>query len=322
MQSKWYQRLQSSLLTAAKPLIVIVGPTASGKTGLSIAMAKYLESQKRTAEIINADSRQFYQGLDIGTAKITEKEMQGVSHHLLSILKPNEECSIAWFLESAKKIIQEIHTRGNIPILVGGSMLYVSALIDGFEPIPVDPVLRKKLTEEYEKDDGASLQKRLAEVDPDSAAAIPRQNKVYLVRAMEIFESTGKPKSEQATHAKSEYDLLMFGTQVDSDKLKKRIELRTQKMLENGWIEEVKALMAQKYTKDDPAMESIGYREIIEFLQIPGAAIRKSPEVSALAELISKKTKHYAKRAMTWWRRDERILWIPMQPGAPIAQAD
>lgn len=288
----------------AKPLVVILGPTASGKTGFSIRLAKELLPLGIRAEVVNADSRQFYRQFDIGTAKVTAAEMEGVPHHLLSVLDPREDCSIAWFQDEASAAIAGIHARGGLPMLVGGSMLYVSSLIDGFEPVAADPMIRERLSREYDADGGAALMKKLQQIDPQSARSIPVQNKVYLMRALEIHEVTGKPKSEVIRKKGSPYDLLIFGMQTDPDELKQRINLRTLQMIDGGWVEEVRLLMEQGYTENDPAMESHGYREIT-------AALRRGDvDRAKLVADISSKVRQYAKRSVTWWKRDPRIVWI------------
>jgi tRNA dimethylallyltransferase len=221
----------------------------------------------------------------------------------LSVLDAHEDCSIAWFKKEALKCIDEIHARGNIPMLVGGSMLYVSALIDGLEPIAAaDPALRARLEAEYDADAGLTLSKRLQEIDPETAASFPMQNKVYVVRALEIYESTGQTKSSLKRKSQSPYDLLMFGIDTEREELKKRIEERTMKMLTNGWIQEVQKLKEQGITASAPAMQSIGYREIYDALD--------AMNQMELTQTIASKTSAYAKRAMTWWRRDARIKWI------------
>lgn len=288
------------------PLIIVIGPTASGKTAFSIELAQYLQDEMgRAAEVLNADSRQFYKHLDIGTAKITEDEMQGIPHHLISVLDPREECSIAWFQKEATKTIGDIHKRGNILLLVGGSMLYVSAVIDGFLPISKPhPSIRERLSKEYNKDLGISLFKRLSEVDPETAERIQKENKVYVIRALEIFESTGKPKSAQRKKSGSVYDLLILGIDRPKEELDKRIEERTRMMLDSGWIEEVQGLLDRGYTAEDPAMKSHGYREIMQTL------LSQNLDKNVLVEEISRKGKQYAKRHRTWWRGDERVQWV------------
>lgn len=288
-----------------KPLIVVIGPTASGKTAFSLGLAKVLESFGKTAEVVNADSRQFYRGFDIGTAKITQAEMQGVPHHLFDVLCPQEDCTISWYKQKAEHVISDIHARGNIPLLVGGSMLYTAALVDGLEPLPpVDPAIRERLGKEYDADGGKTLFARLTEIDPETASSFPMQNKVYVVRAMEIYEGTGKTKSSQKKSTPGAYDLLIFGMDIDKEVLASKISERTKLMFEQGWIDEVKKLREQGITIADPAMKSVGYREIAEALE------SGSIDTEKLAATIDSGTRAYAKRHMTWWKCDPRVHWV------------
>lgn len=335
-------------------MIAIIGPTASGKTAFSIDLALKLKESGVTAEVVNADSRQFYRGLNIGTAKITEKEMEGVPHHLLSVLDPKDGCTISWFQKEATKVIEDIHARGNIPLLVGGSMLYVSAIVDGLEPLPsADPVVRKGLEAKYDADGGVALYERLLALDPD-AVTFQRENKIYVIRALEIYEATGKTKSAQKKSSGSPYDTLILGIDRDQKELAERIEQRTRAMFEAGWIEEVQSLLEEGCNKDDPAMKSHGYREIIESL--PSFFVRSDKErskesayaptptqlcisasrqtahpqsasggrttpleaaVQKLSEQISTKGRQYAKRHRTWWKDDERVHWVKPDVACP-----
>ncbi len=304
-QHPWQSITRDFLRTAAKPLIVVLGPTASGKTGFSIQLAHFLTNTcQKSAEIINADSRQLYTYLDIGTAKITQEEMENVPHHLLSVLDPKQPVTIGWYQREATMLIDQLHGKRSVPMLVGGSMLYISSIIDGLVPVEKsDPAIRSRLESDYRVDEGKALWKRLEGIDPESAAAIPYQNKQYLLRALEMYELTGKTKSQLGTQSLCPYDLLIFGIQRERSELVDRINQRTKQMLENGWIEEVQSLIDLGYSIDDPAMESSGYREIAEFLE-------KQTNKQDLIEKISAKTRQYAKRQMTWWRHDERIVWL------------
>lgn len=328
------------LATAKRPLIVVLGPTCSGKTGFSIRLAQHIQESGRSwprnpgidrrahssatlgtgsgallCEIINGDSRQLYTDLTIGTAKITSDEMQGVPHHLFDVLEPSEEVTIAWYQQQATKVIDDILDRGHVPILVGGSMLYISAVIDGLQPLPpVDPDLRKKLEAEYDQDQGRSLYAKLQEIDPETAAAFHPNNKPYLIRAMEMFEATGEAPSKQKKQSGSDYDLLMFGMQWDRKALTDRIEARTKLLLQNGWIEEVQRLRERGYDASTPAMKSHGYREVLaamERAESEGRSIDSVKEDRELIEAIDAKTRQYAKRQVTWWKSDARIHWIP-----------
>ncbi len=284
-----------------KALFVVLGPTASGKTGFSISLAQKLGN----TEIINADSRQLYRHLDIGTAKITEKEMRGIPHHLIDVLDPTQEVTASWYRDEAMKTIDAIHARGNVPVLVGGSMLYISAIIDGLAfPVASDPALRKKLSDEYDADEGVSLHARLAEIDPDTAQGLPRQNKPYVIRAMELHELGGKKPADLREKTDCPYDLCIIGIERSREELVKRIDKRTVQLLTGGWIGEVRELIAKGYKADDPGMKSHGYREIMQ------AITSGNTDIEALAHIIAAKTRQYAKRQMTWWKHDERINWI------------
>jgi tRNA dimethylallyltransferase len=297
--------LNAFLRTAQKPLLVILGHTASGKTAFSIDLALALEAEGKKVEIINADSRQLYKGMDIGTAKITEEEKRGVVHHLFDVLDPKDPVTIAWYKKEAEKVIADCHARGVIPMMVGGSMLYISAVIDGLEPLdPVNPEKRKKLSDQYDQDEGVTLWNTLNEMDPEGAAGIERRNKVYLLRALEIVTSTGKSLAESKTKSESPYDLFLYGLSQEPEVRSQRINMRTKQLLESGWIDEVKHLMEKGYAENDPGMISHGYREII-------AAMHSGTiNTDLLAEEISSKTRQYAKRQMTWWKRDSRIFWV------------
>lgn len=293
--------IDAHLEKAKKPLIVILGPTASGKTDFSLEVAKHIGN----AEVINADSRQLYRYLNVGTAKITEEEKRGVVHHLIDVLDPNEDLSIAQYKEMAMKAIDDCHERNIVPLLVGGSMLYISAVVDGLEPLPkADPALRERLEKEWDSDDGWTLYDKLVAIDPATAKNFAHQNKRYVVRAMELWEMTGVQPSKLKKTIPPPYDILQIGLLWPRDLLVERINRRTKKLLESGWIEEVEGLVDKGYGPKDPAMKSHGYKEIMAWLSSEDRNKEK------LTELISSKTRQYAKRQMTWWGDDDRIHWI------------
>jgi len=297
------------------PLIVVVGPTASGKTSFSIELA-----QRVNAEIINADSRQLYRDLSIGTAKVTQEEMDGVPHHLLDVLDPNEEATSGRYQLEAERIINDIRERGNVPMLVGGSMLYVSTIIDALTMAPeADPVLRQELMDAYDLDGGKALHHKLQQIDPEAADAIHQNNKPRLVRAVEIYElckqskSDVVPKTELRIGKKDEHnncsnckhDLFIIGITHPRPELHERINERTRQMFDAGWIDEVQMLLKKGYTADHPGMKSHGYREIVRYLQ------EGEPEtLEELQEHIAAKTRQYARRQLSWWRGDKRIHWL------------
>ncbi len=305
MSEEIVTRLRAFLAHAARPLVVILGPTASGKTAFSLEVAEELSRLGVRGEIVNADSRQLYRSLDIGTAKILSSQMCGVPHHLLDVLDPQEEVTIAWYKERAQRAVDDILARGAIPLLVGGSMLYLSAIIDGLEPSPVaDPGIRGQLEEEYRRDEGATLHRRLEEIDPESATAIHRRNKTYLVRALEIAACTGQRPSSLKRTSDCPYTLLIFGTDLPRLELHRRIHTRAATMFARGWVEEVRTLLARGYSASSPGLKSHGYREIAVFLERGGYSLGE------LQSMIAQRTIQYAKRQRTWWRGDPRIHWL------------
>ncbi len=298
------QTTKAFLATAKRPLVVVLGPTASGKTAFSVQLALSLKTAGYTAEIINADSRQLYKGMDIGTAKITPAETAGVPHHLFSVVDPSEEITAARYQRMATETIEEMHARNVVPLLVGGSMLYISAIIDGLQPLPAkDAALRAELEASYDKDGGAKLFAELADRDPESAKVIPRENKPYVIRALEIHRLTGKPKSAQLVTVSCRYDVLIFGMHWQREELTKRIDARTPLLLRGGWIDEVRQLLKQGYTLQSPGMRSHGYPELVRALQDGIDPLSVEPVIAA-------KTRQYAKRQMTWWKHDNRIVWV------------
>jgi tRNA dimethylallyltransferase len=325
--------IQGFLESAKRPLIVILGPTASGKTAFAIAIAnEYKMGNEKwemmdvvmadsrhpsitlrvtpSFEIVNADSRQLYKYMDIGTAKIKPEEMRGIPHHLLDVLDPKEEVTAAWYKEHATKAIEEILEHGNVPLLVGGSMLYISAVIDNLQFLPTsNPETRHRLEEEYDRDEGVSLYSQLLERDPETAASFSHKNKPYVIRAMEILETVGKPSTVKQK-GDSPYDLLIFGMEWPREELMKRINERTKKQLEEGWIDEVKSLLGKGYSVDDPGMRSQGYREIAEAISNGKLKIENENWMEELIDSISAQARQYAKRQMTWWKRNERIRWV------------
>lgn len=295
---------RDQLRVSPKPFIVILGPTASGKTAFSVSLAHELGN----TEIINADSRQLYRHLNIGTAKITEEEKKGITHHLFDVLDPNQDVSIADYKAMATKIIDDCHARGVVPMLVGGSMLYISAIVDGLDPLPkADPAIRERLEKEWDADDGWSLYDKLVAIDPETAKSFQHQNKHYVVRAMELWETTGVKPSKLKKTVPPPYQILQFGMMWPRDLLTQRIDARTKQLLTSGWIEEVEGLIDKGYGPKDPAMKSHGYKEVMQWLS------SEDRDTDALYNVIAAKTRQYAKRQMTWWGDDDRIQWIDIQ---------
>ncbi len=279
----------------SKAVIFIVGPTGSGKSKLALILARKLK-----AEIVSADSMQIYKGMNIGTAKPTKKEQKLIRHHLLDQLNSRSECSVIKFQRLAFKAIGEITHRKHLPIVVGGSGFYVRALIDGLDPLPGKKAeYRKRL----EKIDSATLHKDLKKLDPASAARIHPNDQKRIIRALEIINSS--PKKELTKKKKpglraSGFKPLIFGLNRDRKELYERIEKRVDEMLDQGWIQEVKRLKKTGFSQT--ARYAIGYKEILEFL------INKRSEDEVAPE-IKKRTRHLAKRQMTWFRKEPHIKW-------------
>ena len=284
-------------------LVVILGPTASGKSDLAIKLA-----EKFNGEIISADSRQVYQEMDIGTAKIEIKKVM-IPHYLIDIIKPNQEFTLAQYKKLAVKIIKDIQKRGKLPFLVGGTGLYIQSVIDNLQIPKVKP--DKKLRNKLEKLTNQELCQQLKKLDPLSDATIDHRNKRRLIRALEVCLITKKPFSKQRKKDKPLFDVCQIGIKSNKKTLEKRINQRVGKMFEAGLIEEVKKL-AQKYSPDLPSMSGIGYQEIIPYLQ-------GEITLEQAKELIKQHSRQYARRQMSWFRRDKRIIWVNNYQKAAIS---
>ena len=285
------------------PIIAIGGPTASGKTSLSIELAKLFDT-----EIVSCDSMQIYKYMDIGTAKPDMEEREGIVHHMLDIIEPNVPYSVADFVMDAHKVIETINEKGKVPVAVGGTGLYINSLINDidFREDDSSPELRKEL-EEIEKEKGIDyLVDMLKSFDAVSAKRIHKNNKRRIIRAIEFYKMTGVPISEHQDETKkkvSRYNPCMMAIKWDMQKLYERIEKRVDIMLNMGLVDEVKALCEKGYTDSMLSMQGIGYKEIIAYLK---------GEVSLDEAVYNIKigTRHYAKRQMTWFNKDERVSWI------------
>ena len=283
-------------MNTRKSLIVILGPTASGKTSLAIKLAK-----KFNGEIILADSRTIYENMDIGTAKPNRDEKKIIPHYLLDIIKPDQRFSVAEFQKLAFQKIAEIHKRGKIPFLVGGTGLYINAVCEGFKiPAPAaDKKLRKKLAQKSE----AQLLKQLKKLDLKTAAKIDSKNKRRLIRALEVCLKTGKKFSQLQQQAKPDFDILKIGLRISRQKLYQKINQRTDQMVKAGLVDEIKKLYKMGYDFNLPALSGLVYKEIGEYV------CGKITLAQAL-EKAKQKTRNFAKRQMTWFRRDKKIKWI------------
>lgn len=290
-----------------RPLIVLTGPTAVGKTALSVKLAKAVNG-----EIISADSMQVYTGMDIGSAKISKEEMEGIPHHLIDVLDPSEEFNIVKFKELSLKAMEEIYAKGKIPIIAGGTGFYIqSVLYDiAFENNEDERTYRNELENIAKEPDGTlKLFQMLKECDPKSAEIIHQNNVKRVIRALEFFKETGLPISEHNEEQKqneSPYNFCYFVLNDDRDKLYENIEKRVDIMLKNGLLDEVKTLHEKGYTKDMVSMQGLGYKEILEYF---------NGEISLerAVYLIKRDTRHFAKRQLTWFRREKEISWVNKQ---------
>lgn len=295
-------------MTDLNPLIVILGPTASGKTGLALALAKEFG-----AELVNADSRQIYRGMDIATNKISGRDvekkeldgrtiylMEGIPVHLIDIIDPDENFSLVRYKQAALESIDEIHKKDKLPILVGGTGLYISAVVDNLDipHAPADDNLRQAL----EKKDAEELFNALSKIDPDAADSIGARNKRKLIRALEVYKATGQPFSSQKKKGRPLFDILELGLKTERTGLYARIDERVDEMMESGHLEETQSLL-KIYSRDLPAMSGIGYREMADHLE-------KDLPLEEAIQQIKYHTHQYARRQITWFKRDPRIHWI------------
>lgn len=286
-----------------KPLIVLTGPTAVGKTSLSISLAKAVNG-----EIISADSMQVYKGMDIGSAKIRKEEMQGVTHYLVDILEPEEEFHIVKFQELAKAAMEEIYAKGKIPILVGGTGFYIQAVtrdID-FTQAEQETSYREEL-EQLAKEKGTEyLHEKLREVDPKSAENIHANNVKRVIRALEFYHQNGTPISEHNEEQKqqtSPYNLAYFVLTAPREILYERIDRRVDQMMEEGLLEEVKSLRERGCHCGMVSMQGLGYKEILAYLE------GEYPLEEAV-RILKRDTRHFAKRQLTWFRREKDVIWV------------
>ena len=283
-------------------VIVICGPTASGKTALSIELAKQING-----EIISADSMQIYKYMDIGSAKPTAKEMQNIKHYMIDFVEPNKRYSVADYKIEAEKCIEEILSKNKIPIIVGGTGLYINALIYGIEysNVKTDENYRKQLEEIYEKDGLEKLYNMAMKIDSKAMEKISSNDKKRIMRVLEIFHETGKTKTEQEIESRSKevkYNYLVYGIDFDREKLYQRINKRVDIMIEKGLINEVQFLI-NKYKEMPTSIQGLGYKEIKEYLD---GKITKEEAI----EKIKTESRRYAKRQFTWFRKNKETIWL------------
>ena len=283
-------------------IICVVGPTASGKTGLGIALAKHFDG-----EVISADSMQIYRDMHIASAAPDDSETDGVPHHLVEFLPYGSSYTVADYVKAAREKIDEIVLRGKMPIIVGGTGLYINSLVNNVEFIEseTDYELRERITKEFDRVGGEEMLEHLREIDPDTAAKLHANDKKRIIRAFEIYESTGNTKSfndEQSVKNESPYDACMIGiTYRDREKLYERINTRVDIMLQNGLLEEAKSAFDKNL--GGGAVQAIGHKEFFDYFN---SQISREEAI----ENLKRSTRRYAKRQLTWFNKDERINWI------------
>ena len=280
-------------------VIAIVGPTASGKTALGIALAK-----KFDGEVVSADSRQIYRGMDIGTGKPTRAEMDDVPHHLIDIRDPDKDYTVADYQRDATATINEILSRGKLPILVGGTGLYIRSVVENLDVphVEANPALRARIEEEIRTEGLENVFKKLLERDPDAKGVVDPKNPRRVVRALEVAIITGEPFTAQRRKRPPLFDTLTIGLNPPPDILHERIETRIDRMMHDGFENEARGLVKQ-YGADAPALNAIGYREFAEYLT-------GDLSLEDTVALIKTNTVRYAKRQLTWFRKDKTVQWI------------
>ncbi len=286
-----------------KPLIVLTGPTAVGKTSLSIALARAVEG-----EIISADSMQVYKHMDIGSAKIKKEEMEGIPHYLIDVLEPDEEFHVVRFQEMAKEAMKEIYSKGKIPILTGGTGFYIQAVVKDidFSQDTEKSSVRERLENLAQEKGGEYLHELLAQRDPESAEKIHPNNIKRVIRALEYYELTGEKISlhnEREGEKVSPYNTAYFVLSDHRERLYEKIDRRVDQMLDEGLVEEVRRLAQMGYTRDMVSMQGLGYKEILAYLE-------GEYSLEEAVYVLKRDTRHFAKRQLTWFRREKDVIWV------------
>ncbi len=283
-------------------LLAVLGPTASGKSDLAVDLAKHLIASGRPAEIINSDAMQLYRHMNIGTAKLSLEEQQGITHHLLDVIDPSGEMTAFQYQEIARAKAKQLLDSGITPIFVGGSMFYVSAALDNLDFAPTDSKIREALEAEAERVGAITMHDRLKQLDPLTAERIPSQNVRRVIRALEVIEITGSEYSSQLPEQAFWLPTIELGISVDREIIKERIAKRVEKMWESGLLDEAQYL-ATNWELSRTAKMAIGYQQA--FKQLRG----EHSQAEAIAETVSL-SQRYARRQMSWFRRDKRIRWL------------
>ena len=284
----------------AGPVLFIVGPTASGKTAAALALAK-----RMPVEIVNADSRQVYRGMSVGTAKPSPADLAAVPHHLIDVAAPDEPYSLARFLAEARRAVAEIAERGAVPVVVGGTGQYVRGLAEGWQApaVPPDAAYRADLEEEARRRGADALHRRLRDADPDAADAIDPRNVRRVIRALEVRRAAGEPLSRRRRNVAPDFAPLMLGVAHDREALRERADARVDAMLRGGWIEEVRELLRNGYGPELPSFSALGYREV-------AACVRGELTPEETARLVKTAAHRLIRRQRTWFKpSDARIAW-------------
>lgn len=293
-----------------KKLLVICGPTASGKTALAVECAKRL-----SGEVVSCDALLVYRGLNVGTAKPTKEERGGIPHYMIDVVDPRESFSVSDYERLALPVVEDILARGKVPVLCGGTGFYLNSILysHGFGNSAGDPAVREKY-EKIARDEGnARLHKMLEEVDPESAAVLHENDVKRVVRALEIFELTGRKKSAQSDGAKARYEFASFLFDYPRQELYDRIKLRVESMLQNGLVEEVKGLLESGVPENAQCMQGIGYKEVVQFL-------KNEYSHSTMSDIITQNTRRYAKRQLTFFKKRENLYQLTPQSTERAAQ--
>ena len=287
-----------------KPLVIIAGPTAVGKSELAVLLSKRING-----EVVSADSMQVYKGMDIGSAKITPAEMDGVKHHLIDVLEPTEDFNVALFQKLSSDACEDIIKRGKIPVLCGGTGFYIQALLYGIDFNESTGELsdyRKSLEKEAAENGPDGLYEELLRVDPESSEIIHKNNVKRVIRALEFYHETGRPISSHNTEQHSNppvYDSCFFVLNDDREKIYDKINARVDKMLSMGLVDEVKALKEQGLTRNNISMQGLGYKEILDYLD-------GKCTLDDAVEIIKRDSRHFAKRQITWFKREKNVIWL------------
>ncbi len=291
-------------------LIVICGATATGKSDLAVELARELKGH-----IVNADSMQLYKGMDIGTAKLSIEERQGIKHHLIDVLSVREEASVAQYQSDARSIIDQLLEQSIPAIVVGGTGLYIKSILDDLNFPDTDPEVREKIAKQAEELGADVMHARLEKLDPAAAAAIPKENVRRVVRALEVIELTGRPYTANLPRVGStKYpQARQFGLVMERETLQERIDRRVERMWEEGLVREVRDLMAEGLLEGRTAQAALGYAQVIKFAQ----GLMTEEEAK---EETKRATRQYARRQETWFSRDERITWIKKAPVAELVE--